>query len=642
MTEMDTVMKSILEHGTVSGAAENGGFAVPGKEGERYEICPDGVYRVVPQYKGKKEIDPDRQLICGYLIVTAVTRDRDGGDCGRMLAFKDFEGRDRTLTVSDDLIGSGGTELTKLLMLRGFQIYQFNARGGGLSPVNAYLNAFPREGLRREITVDRGGWSDDSFTCFVLEGQEIHAAGCKAVSKLSPRAEGVKIESRGTLADWQRLNAEICRHSSRVSFAVAVALAAPVLQIVGGMNRTFNFCGGSGLGKSSALCAAASVWGNADYIQSMKGTGNGAEAFLQRYNNLPCIFDEMSDANAAMLEAMTYTNGNGRGKLRMNKDGKAKEAKPWSNFSLSSGEAGLDEMKKLRLKGAAAQLSAGEVVRCLDIPIETNSPNGHGAFESFPEGCSDKDQRDAFIRERTSDFAAYGTAGAAFLQKLTEDISECGLDAFRARARERIDAFESVCARKKIESQALRALHAFSVVAFVGELATDYGVLMWQPGDAVKAARACFEAWQSEAHTLDRRGKDFAESVRGDVSTRRQNYHRYKIDDETTCSPAESVGTLGAVGTLILDVENRAVVSFYTGRQFSRLVRDIGDGLKNEEAKKALLDSSMILAAGNEKGYSGFCKLQQEHLPYGLSKGRFIIIKQGEQADEVVAKVKKQ
>ena len=72
------------------------------------------------------------------------------------------------------------------------------------------------------------------------------------------------------------------------------------------------------------------------------------------------------------------------------------------------------------------------------------------------------------------------------------------------------------------------------------------------------------------------------------------------------------------------------------------MVRDIGDGLKNDEAKKALLDSSMILAAGNEKGYSGFCKLQQEHLPYGLSRGRFIIIKQGERADEVVAKVKKQ
>lgn len=56
------------------------------------------------------------------------------------------------------------------------------------------------------------------------------------------------------------------------------------------------------------------------------------------------------------------------------------------------------------------------------------------------------------------------------------------------------------CLTEKASGQARRAADKFSLVAAAGELATEWGVTCWEPGEAHVAAVSCFMAW------LHRRG----------------------------------------------------------------------------------------------------------------------------------------
>ena len=613
------------------------GFPVTGSKSEVYDIRQnDGVY-----IKDTEKPNAPGSKICGYLRPIAVTHDRDGGDYGLIVEFADIDGKRRTMPISMGEIVSGGSKLCERLRKAGVWV---NYRGSGASPVNLYLNDFPLDGLPREVTVNRGGWSGDGFTCFVTRGGAIYPKGCKEIAKLSSKGEAPELKRRGTLEEWQALNKEICECSTRIAFAVAAALAAPLLQIVGGMNRTFSFTGESGKGKSTALLAAASVWGDSKYVAAMKGTGNGAEAYFQQYNNLPCIFDESSEADEGMAKAATYGNGNGRGRNRMTAEGKLRECEQWSNYTLIAGEGNIEELKRQFSRGRAISIKTGEIVRFLDIPICPNAPEGWGAFERLPEGLRDNEtRRTEWIKARASEMKAFGHAGPAFLQKLVDTIEGAGLDAFQAEAREKIKAFKEIANQEnQLDEQHKRALESFAIVAFAGELAISFGVLKWAPGLASAAAMACFKAWANAAPTITRRGKEFAGRVREDSGVRRSNYWSFRINNDNG-TPPEGVGTNGAVGTLILGADNSPIVSVFTARQFAQLVQFLGDGLNKAEAKKALSENSMILRDGGEKGYEGYCKPQQKKPPFGIaSKSRVLIVKllEGEEAEAIAEQIK--
>ena len=51
---------------------------------------------------------------------------------------------------------------------------------------------------------------------------------------------------------------------------------------------------------------------------------------------------------------------------------------------------------------------------------------------------------------------------------------------------------------KDAAGQAWSVCHRFALVAVAGELATEFGILPWDKGDATKAADICFAAWLDE------------------------------------------------------------------------------------------------------------------------------------------------
>src|SRR5262249_35299360 len=138
--------------------------------------------------------------------------------------------------------------------------------------------------LNQAVVVDRvtifprTGWHEVSGKPeFVLPRQV--AAGDRtfivAAAAVSPYG------NRGSRQDWQAAIGKLVAGHNRPMFAVGAAFAPPILKLAGGESGGFNLEGLSSIGKTTLLCAAASVWGRADehgIIRTWRGTANGVES----------------------------------------------------------------------------------------------------------------------------------------------------------------------------------------------------------------------------------------------------------------------------------------------------------------------------------------------------------------------------
>ena len=75
-----------------------------------------------------------------------------------------------------------------------------------------------------------------------------------------------------------------------------------------------------------------------------------------------------------------------------------------------------------------------------------------------------------------------------------------------------IKAFREQYAPKGADGQVLRVADRFGLVAAAGELACGFGVVPWQPGEALEAVRQCFADW------FDSRGGTEAGEVQAGIS----------------------------------------------------------------------------------------------------------------------------
>ncbi|ARK97225.1 PriCT-2 domain-containing protein [Burkholderia pseudomallei] len=101
----------------------------------------------------------------------------------------------------------------------------------------------------------------------------------------------------------------------------------------------------------------------------------------------------------------------------------------------------------------------------------------------------------------------YGTAGPAFIEWASSQAGELA-----EHLRMRVDELVGQWVPDGSHSQVARVAKRFCLVAVAGELATAHGLTGWPQGEAVEAARRCFEGW------LELRGgtgnSDEAEAVR--------------------------------------------------------------------------------------------------------------------------------
>lgn len=312
---------------------------------------------------------------------------------------------------------------------------------------------------------------------------------------------------RGTLAGWQNGVARYASGNSRLVLALSAAFAAPLLYPTSSESGGFHFRGGSSTGKTTALVVGGSVWGGGGvrgFIRTWRATSNGLEGVAAMHCDSLLCLDEMGQVDGREAGQIAYMLANGVGKTRAGRSGEARPAAEWRLIFLSSGELSLGD--KIAEDGRGKRVAAGQQVRIIDIAADAGA--GIGLFENL-HGFASGDAFSRHLKEAAGDH--YGIASAAFLEKLAADFDAIAPAAFRYR-----DHFVEKFCPAGADGQVSRVAARFGLVAAGGEMARDFGIVPWSPGEAGRAAAKCFRDW------LDARGGvEPAEEREGIATVRR-------------------------------------------------------------------------------------------------------------------------
>ena len=144
----------------------------------------------------------------------------------------------------------------------------------------------------------------------------------------------------GDMEHWIRTMAPH-RKRDKFRFILAASFAAPLLRIL--KQRIFfvyNW-GGSKGGKTAALKAALSAWGDPDRLMvNFNATQVGLERTASFYCDLPLGIDErqLAGKNQESLEKTIYMIASGTGKIRGSKGGGLQAIHQWRTVALATGE----------------------------------------------------------------------------------------------------------------------------------------------------------------------------------------------------------------------------------------------------------------------------------------------------------------
>lgn len=122
---------------------------------------------------------------------------------------------------------------------------------------------------------------------------------------------------------------------------LAAGFAAPMLKVLNIRNFMLYNWGDSGTGKSAALKAALSVWGDPDKLMiSFDSTQVALERRAGFFCDLPMGIDERQSAGdkQGFLERLVYMLANGVGRARASKDGGLQEVLAWRTIAIATGE----------------------------------------------------------------------------------------------------------------------------------------------------------------------------------------------------------------------------------------------------------------------------------------------------------------
>jgi len=500
----------------------------------------------------------DERITHAPCWVSALSRDGVQGyglNWGRLVHWLDHDGFERKRAIPASYFHKESSDVVCMLADEGFPIIH-----GKEKRLISYLSAFTPKA--RLLSAPATGWNGQAF---VLPTETINEPEGERVvyQPVENEAIGKAIHGKGTLDQW-RDHVAGGTDSPVVRFAIAAALAAPMRFHADVDAGGFHFYGVTSKGKTTTLQAASSVWGNgadpsmvggADvYLQRWNATKNGLEAMASGFNDLPFCIDEIGESESKDFGGIIYNLMSGTGKRRMTKSISSRATKAWRILVLSSGELPVHEY----IEEKGGKVRAGQLVRLVDIPAVDLFPSAKEA-DAMKKACADY----------------FGTAGPAFLAR--EAIVERFKVAWKAFCFDQVGITTT--------APAGRALRRFCLVACVGELAIQTGILPWEEGAAIQAAKHAFELWQgsSSASTTGERG---VEKIRAFILKYDSRFEREKA--KVNPMPYEREG-------------------FYKDKHYNFLPESFNKACGGEDArevKAALLDLGLLKVAIKGKFYN--------------------------------------
>jgi putative DNA primase/helicase len=232
--------------------------------------------------------------------------------------------------------------------------------------------------------VERTGWfrCDDGYV-FVLPDQAIGES--KEVVRFQSDTTTRTYALAGTAEGWRAEVAGLCAGNSRCVLALCVGLASMLLEFSGIESGGINLKGSSSTGKTTALAAAASLFGGPSYVNRWRATSNGLESLAALHNDTLLILDELAQVDPREAGEIAYMLANGQGKQRSARTGGAKARQSWRLLFLSAGEIGLAQ----HMADGGKKAKAGQEVRLVDL--DADAGKGLGLFDTlhgYPDGAT--------------------------------------------------------------------------------------------------------------------------------------------------------------------------------------------------------------------------------------------------------------
>lgn len=339
------------------------------------------IHQIIKEVEDKDDSESGRvarKKICSTRVwISRLVRSADGDDKTLYeLAFIPLESREPKYL-------SGNADLIRMSRTVDDPLAEYGARV--LSKEKAFLEEFLNDcqtygvragkistvwGTRRRGWVEQLGDLQEAGYVMankVITLDNIYAAESRDIPLLpvDTGADGALKEaliSKGTKEEWQAAVRSYVVPAPLPSLMLAASMAGLFRRwCPDSENFILHLYGESSHGKTTAMKAAASCWGNPDkMIDNWRSTDNGLERRCAARNDMVMFLDEAGMAvNEDIIKNSVYMIGNGGEKLRASRDATDRVTRRFQLVALSTGEKPLIRDAKF----------AGQEVRALELNV---------------------------------------------------------------------------------------------------------------------------------------------------------------------------------------------------------------------------------------------------------------------------------
>jgi Domain of unknown function (DUF927) len=324
-------------------------------------------------YKKIKKDDEEFE-ICVYhndIYVARRLNDKESGDCIVLRLHLPKDGvREFTIPMS---VVSTNDEFRKQLYSRGVVVQK-------VDELKNYILESVKE-MQFNSIADMAhrqfGWVDDTYRQFILGDKKFtrddsDPTNVKVIVEYNPPTAATghmfpAFQKKGSLDEWkeamkfyERPGMELYQYMIGLSFGSIFTKFTPVNAAL-----LHVFSPDSGIGKTTALYAAASIWGDpTKLVLKESDTVNSRMNRAELYNNIIMLMDELTNSSPLDLSNFVYqlTSGSQKNRMAPSANQERVRGEPWNLMAVSTGNTSVVE-KMMVLKA----VPKGELMRILEV-----------------------------------------------------------------------------------------------------------------------------------------------------------------------------------------------------------------------------------------------------------------------------------
>lgn len=357
---------------------------VPHLQTDAWQVNADGVSHTV--VVSKKTGDTETHVVTSTPIVPAAYLENpETGDCKIEIHYM-YNGQQRSFVCDKETV----LNKTKIVKLANRGINVTSASANELTKFFSEMERLNANRLPHYISTSHLGWSGNDFVPYnsniKFDGEDENKSLYQAVTQ------------SGELSEWVQYMRPL-RENLYFRLIMAASFSSPLIQLCGCLPFWFHLWGTSGTGKTVALMAAMSVWGDpkvGKLTQTFDSTTNALMSTVGFLHNLPMGIDELQTIknNYASYDdiIMKLTEGKERARMQFNK---LLPARQWHCAFISNGEEPI----------TADNAGGGTKNRVIEVEIDNKFFGREGnAIVSFISNN-------------------YGSAGKAFVESIPQNLT---------------------------------------------------------------------------------------------------------------------------------------------------------------------------------------------------------------------------